>query len=465
MRRWLATFGLGICAIAGHISSEILYEGFEGKSSRWQVLTAGEYDTTYQGSGLDVSFPDNTLGIIADTAVYDSFTYTVSVNPKRSSFADIGIGFCLQEDLDGYFFLIDSTELFKVFKYTPSSPVPVFLAHFPASSIDHSTENTLVVSKRGNQFRFFCNGVFLDSLTDESFDTGMLGLAFAGPVDMEYRNLVITDEWKSVPDPSCYKAIFDSDWEESWYRGFADPETEIAPQPSGALRIRTESTAFTSPLITTGNYGGYSVQGVFQPVESNTEGFDSSAYFGIGFIDFIQEPNFAFSSRSYVFWVNSDSTVSVIRPDTADLDSQIITAEITGSLHHGAHPDTLEVIWDDSSFIFSANGFRLAAPMISSEKFEIDAIGIIADKGVSMDVHSFSAAPSKDPACPLSQPIRPLAVNDFVVDTWQKVEMHDLLGRSIPGGNRLQTLPARILLLRNRQTGRARKVIDIVPAN
>lgn len=442
---------VGLVCFGVRVSSETLYEGFSGQSSRWSILTAGDYDTSFAGNSLSVTSHQSALGIIADSATYDTFSLSIAIDPSALSYSDVGVAFCLQpESFLGYYFTVNSSKIFKVYKYVANSSYPEYLINFPATSLLSGSSSTLTVSRRGDQLLFFCNGAFLDSLRDDEYSQGRVGCVLAGDLTVEYRNLMITDDLVPILPPLAVSETFGGQWPQRWYTALSDPSAEFSTQSGGGLSAATQSATRTSVALRTGSFEGFSIEGVFEPSQ-DTNSYEKSSFFGIAFFDLIQKPDFSFTYRTYGFWVNADSTISIIRPDTTFLDSHRVFSRRTDSLHAFESPDTLGVFWDESTFHFVVNGDSLSSHVISERYFEVDAVGLIFDAGVKVVCHSFSAVPSNNPTTALTE--RPRAMGgEFrgLTCSGRNVNAFDLLGRRIPGlRSHARTLPAGVVFLRD----------------
>ncbi len=149
--------------------------------------------------------------------VYHSFTarvqtFTASCVVKRPADSIIaGMWVCLTVPpsggaVTGYSIELGRSGFFSVHKNVSTGSSPVFSARFQQQGLT----DTIMVSKQGNVFSLFCNGVFLGSFSDSLSPmlSGDLGLSIQGNASAMFGDVSFLDRFTPGTFPACLTDSF-----------------------------------------------------------------------------------------------------------------------------------------------------------------------------------------------------------------------------------------------------------------
>jgi len=399
--RFLFFTALTLCLATSLHASVIFSDDFSHGLRHWEILTGGPIDTSSAGGVCTVRYRDGSLGIVRDTSDLgtDTFTYSATVTVDSGAFVNNGIGFCIDDNFNGYYFVLSKTKEFRLFKIVPGGDSTIFVANLPNSNIN-ATVNQLSVSKHGHLIRLFCNGAFLDSLTDTSASGGSVALVGVGVSKVRYDDVVVVDTVRLPPAEECFADNFATTQIGDWFTGFAEADSATVSVPVvGTMRMSTTDSGGVA--FTSGTYQNFSMQAVL-----NWQGGDSTARYGIAFYDVVQDTDYSYTSHPYALTITAKGGCSVYQWDA--VGDSITEAQILGvedSINGSRGADTLTLLNTGSEYVFLINGHRMFTDaLLDPATFSIDGAGIFASDNVIVDCHSFDASPTPAFQCPVAQP-------------------------------------------------------------
>jgi hypothetical protein len=241
------------------------------------------------------------------------------------------------------------------------------------SFVNEDEANVLTVVKNGSQISLFCNGVFLEKVTDTSFSSGDIGITAARSEIVSFDHAILTDGISEGQPLTYFSDSFDDNKIRGWLFLAGSPNTVVEGQ--GALTISTGEVQ-TLLYTTNGNYESVPCT----TVVSYTGGEKTSLY-GIGFFEVRPSST---SVNGYHFLINANRSYVVYSTADVSIENPVINTNIHGTT------DTLIVT---KEYDFYVNGVKMThKPMTGSFRFNGAGIyvrNLVSGKTVSVSYDNF----------------------------------------------------------------------------
>jgi len=294
---------------------------------------------------------------------FEEYTYSVTLKVESDINKGCAILFSLQASLSGYMFIVTGGQQYHLGKWVTIGTTTSFssiLGNF--SSFINDDYNTLKVSKKGGEISLFCNGAFLEKITDTDFGKGSIGIGLGGGETVAFDHAVVTDN----AEVGEYKTWFSDDFEDGDLQGWRLIQGGPATTANGVLKI---NPSVQTLFYTNGNYKDMPCTTIVSNV-----GGSASTYYGIAFMSI--QPGVAVDAYYYVINGNKNYSLQTSQGGAVGSNSFI----------HGT-TDTLIVTKD---YEFIANGQLIDDTTFSGGK-DFNAVGVYVDAGVSVEFDNFRA--------------------------------------------------------------------------
>ncbi|MBD3320030.1 MAG: hypothetical protein GF350_02940 [Chitinivibrionales bacterium] len=371
-------------------------------ADRWIVRTTARLDIDQGGDNrsLVINNRSDTLGIIkfnTDTRGAP-FTYSADIATQNPAYLWLGLSFCMKSNLEGYYFTVDTSQTWMLFKYSHEGEnLNSEIIYSSPHSFINMNENSLKVSKNGSEITLFANGRTLWSDTSSDFDSGSIGLVIHNNVTASISNIRWTDGAAAPTEVNCFAPDLVEDSLDGWYRGYA----RVFPSFIDSSIVLQSGDSLRSILMTNGEFDSSSIKATV----SFSDGSTGGAY-GVTFVDIVRTPDSTYY-RNYAFVLNPEGEYyGVVKPDSLRFDwSQTGYTSILG----GKAENTIVVSRDNDTYHFIVNGDSIVDANVEQD-FDIDAAGIIAipdttaPRYVVMNCSFFAVSPGDNFECPVHFP-------------------------------------------------------------
>ncbi len=382
MRQITAAVGFALCAICMVNAQNLLSE-----PGNWQIMSSG-VDTTIGDDRITVITDQTSSGVIInnDTSVTD---YTVSTSFSTTLSTHQGIGICFSYTLSGgYFFYVNSKQQFVLTEYNGSNQTSTLRRYLPRSWIQPG-ENTLSVSRFGSTIKLFCNGLLLDSLTDDTYtDNGRVGLFLSSNTEATYSSFTLSADDRSASPRTCYTLNPSSSSPLSaWYTSY--PFIESTYIQENALRFSTKDTTFASYAYVNGAFSSHSARAVIKKVDGNDE-----TIYGVALYDVAGSTNYQYKSLALVRKAGFKQ-YAILTPGTNSY-----TISTLSNINASGRDDTLAIILTDAGYRFRINDTILDTT-VSPADFTPEAAGLYIGSDLTISCNAFACAPDTSYSCPV----------------------------------------------------------------
>ncbi|MBD3390956.1 MAG: hypothetical protein GF418_02835 [Chitinivibrionales bacterium] len=377
-------------------AEEIFNESFDSDDA-W-VLAHGDVEKSISGGQLVVENTGSSWAFFKHDADISTFTYTVKIN-ALTDHAALGITFCWQSStFEGYVLALWNTDsvsqyysLLKMTRQGQSSVTQPLLTGW--NSFITKRSNELKVSKSGSRLDLFCNGVWIDSTSDTTFERGSIGLVMGEGEKAGFDYAIVDNEYETGSPPRRFEDDFEQPGLGGWRVYFDNVRSVEASD--GVMKVATGGDDHETKIITNGEYQNVPVQAVVTRTGGAEDGF-----YGLILMETVFEkdsvPPLSYYD-SFVFKVNGDRNYAAYYLSTRDSIKYSVFPP--HSSVHGT-TDTLLVTED---YEFVVNGDTLPDIDFSPLNFEFNAVGFVVDSGVSVEFDNFAAGDTtEDPTPPIA---------------------------------------------------------------
>jgi|GEM_PF-3217819 len=421
-------FAILILLAGSHGNAAVVFEGPFDSKTNWVKVTGDITESVSNGRYIVENTGASACLLKHDMTPLNTFTYSVKFT-ALGEHSFLGISFCVQAStMECYIFTLRNTaeydQSYTIFKLTGSGGTysTTVLKTGWNSFIDFRT-NDVKVSKSGNRIDLFCNGIWLDSLSDNTFQSGSVGLVIGAGESVAFDKATVTDQYMTGKPPEYFVDDFNDGALGGWDILFGESAGDVTIK-NGALRISAGPNARDTKVITNGSYKNVPVRAVVTNVNGDTAGFYGLMLMKTG-IDMTVSPPVNFydafvfkidGNRQYVaYYLSQDSIYYTVHPPNSAI--------------HGT-TDTLLITPD---YQFVVNGVTLPDIDFSSLNFDFNAVGFIVDSSVTVDFDNFAAGDSTKPLTDALRPknIRPAAAARPVYEIGGSGIIYDIRGRIV----------------------------------
>ncbi len=352
---------------------EIIFEDTFESGDNWVGIPGVTNFTDNAENGYYIVECNNTnLSLLKHNKTVENFTCSIKMEIQTANDNGCGILFCLQSDLQGYSFTVYAGKQYSIGKWLKSGETYSYSTiNIGWNSFINESDNTLKVSKNGNEISLFCNDVFLEKITDDTFGSGDIGLSIGKSETVAFDHALLTDEL----DPGTPKVSYTDSFENSDFKGWRIFKGDgIVQEEDGVMKIAPE--AEDAIVYTNGSYKDRPCTTIITYKEGGEDTF-----YGLVFLKIDITPadggGFTISYNGYHYLINSNRSYTVFQTSgTTNVNSNI----------HGT-TDTL-IITTNNEFII--NG-EIVDNTTFTESMDFNAIGFFVNAGVSVEFDYFSA--------------------------------------------------------------------------
>jgi hypothetical protein len=361
-------------------SAVVFSDSFSTASTSNWVDEFGTVSGSVVNGAFKISNTGTTIGMYKHSDAHSTFTLSARVKPLSAKWDQDGLMVCWTggTSYTGYLFVVRPGQGVVIMKMTTGSSKSLWGSWYAAVNL---TDNVLAVSKQGSTLSFFCNGLFLTSVVDNSFDKGAIGLIVNGGNDVAFDDVTLTDTYKT-PDTLKYFADNFTDgnldgWSLTDTRGTLDPS-------KGTLAMTTDT--LSSLVWVEGAFKARPVAARMRYVSGDTAGFYGILMMQIDHhYDVVGGTYYVDPSKWTGFFISSKRAYGV----GAAGDSWVLTK--SEHIHGGTDWDTAKIAPD---LTYTMNGDTLAVDSGSYRTFAFNAVGLYADKNMAVEFDDFRAGDS-----------------------------------------------------------------------
>jgi len=395
---------LVVCAVA----TEIFTDDFSTGSweDKWALGFPGEGISVSQASGaLRIENSSQYFNLVSRSRDVSelselSFKADVATSDTTPNFIGICVGLQLNTVGTGYLLSVEklpgaNAPSFSIYKLVNSgtslsSEIVLFQSH----SAVRVGNNSLEISRKDKTINFIINGQSVHVLQNTEVENGAVALVANSKTTVSFDNVVITDSYKATPPLQYFSTSFGSQGLTGFTTALVDTtgnnaNVQFSITPQGALRAIAIDNV---QLFVQGDFTSY--DSVFLEI-AYEQGSETSLY-GINLMEitYVQEQNQVSSNydQQAKFLINKS------RQYTAAATSAFIPNNATDKINANTQKNRLTV---KKGGAFYANGYLLDS--LESEGFAYNAIGILIQKGVTVDLFSFGGGLA-DKMTPVAKP-------------------------------------------------------------
>ena len=346
---------------------------------------AGKLKWILLAQNTTVSYTGGVLTIKNDDAAYTGFmihnfsgtkpsTFTLSAQITEVAPATLGgsgIMYCVNSTtgITGYTLQIGNSQSLYVYKFPSASGLPIF--NKPTSSM-MPTANVIKVSKSGNLFNTFCNGIYVQKFNENTYAGGDIALVVPPKSTYKFDNVVMTDSFEVAVMPTCFADSFPTTDEQGW--NTTNMMHGTATFGAGALVLNNTDPTYSSIIYNdAGDYSHASMKAVV----TSTAG---TGMYGVTFIADVQT-----AVKTFAFVISPDRRYSIVYPDSPSVSMSNPQSFIKGS--QGI--DTLEVIRYATKYAFVINGTDVGVTISVPAAFNIEGAGLYVGTQTSATYNYF----------------------------------------------------------------------------
>jgi hypothetical protein len=405
------------------------------------------------GQNTTVSYTGGVLTVKNDDVTFTSFlihnfsgakptTFTLSAQVTEvvpATFGGSGIMYCVNSTtgITGYSLQIGNSQSLYVYKFPSASGLPIF--NKPTSSMMPTT-NIIKVSKSGNLFNTFCNGIYVQKFNDNTYTGGDIALVVPSKSTYKFDNVVMTDQYEPPVMPTCFADSFPTTDEQGW--NTTNMMHGTATFGAGALVLNNTDTMYSSIIYNdAGDYSHSSMKAVV----TSTAG---TGMYGVTFVADVQT-----AVKTFAFVISPDRRYSIVYPDSPSVSMSNPLSFIKGSFGK----DTLEVIRYATKYAFVINGNDVGVTISVPAAFNIEGAGLYVGRKTSATYNYFMVGGDSTGAkcLPSSVLSRRNVYNKIVQPVFGKgCIVYDIMGRKIGAYDELSFARAKL----------ARGLYFVVPA-
>ncbi len=353
----------------------VLFEDDFDTNDEWATLF-GPVDEEIIDGHYVVEKNGNGFGVQKHSAVFSTFDYEVSLKPLSNNIWTTGVMFCWNDASGGYEFTINSLQSFTLKKYVLGNDGiyhPEIMTTGYSSFIGQSEENILAVSKKNGQIILACNDVLIFEGTDQSFESGEIGLIVYGGSKISFDYVRVTDE----ESQAYQKDFFSDNFNDGDLLGWRKYNTSGHLENTGnTLLLRGAENASRTLVYTDGKYRNAPVK-----VIVNREDGPADAFYGLALLSLemerVNDTSWRHNQSGVYFQISGSRRYGVGK-------SSFFPA--TSSHIHGT-TDTLEIT---KEYRFVVNGDTLPGTDFG-EDLDFNAVGLVVDAGVTVSFDDFTA--------------------------------------------------------------------------
>jgi hypothetical protein len=389
MNKIFAVVAVLVCA--GFCFGAVVFEDQFDTKDQWAKAYGNSIETLAGGQFI-VDDTGSSWCFYKHDGAYQTFTYTVKINALTPHNA-LGMTFCWQSaTFEGYVFALWNTDsvnqyyslLKLVSNGTQSSTIPILNGW---NSFINQRNNELMVSRSGSRIDLFCNGVWIDSVSDTSFSAGgSIGIVLGDGEKAGFDYARVTDAAVTGVPPEYFKSDFDGGMG-GWRPYFETAGTVDAA--NGALRISEGTGAFNTIVITNGSYKNVPVRATVTRTGSDTEGFYGLLLMRMVFDRDSNPPQNYYDA--FVYKINGEKKYVAYYLSTRDSVKYSVFPPSTAI--HG----TVDTLMITADYKFVVNGVTLPDIDFSALNFDFNAVGFIVDSSVTVEFDNFAAGDSTKP--------------------------------------------------------------------
>jgi hypothetical protein len=319
---------------------------------------------------------------------YSNFTLSATVTFPANAASGVGV-ICCKTDSGAIIVQLGTLQNLNVTQFTAKEQKTLLDVY---NSFVTTTSNVITVSKRESTFNFFCNGNFLGSatVTDSRFTAGGdIGMMLADKTSATFDDFVMTDDFKTGSNRTCYSDDFNRADMTGWY---IYTVTGTA-QPSGGQMVMTNTDGVLSSLLFT--HGDYTKASLKTVAEFRS----GKGVYGCMFV--YTEPTAEGNRyKTYSFLVDSTQRYGISHPDSSMIKVNVPKSYVHGST--GSKKDTLEILRFGGRYQFKING-NVAEDALPIPSKAPDAVGFYVGPKTSVAFDMFSAGGDSSGAfCPVN---------------------------------------------------------------
>jgi hypothetical protein len=347
-------------------------------------------------SNATVTFPsgvckvqnNNETGIIVQhNFVNDPKNFTISFTiTKEAAANNAGMIICLQNNtVKGYAVTVNMHSTVYVYRL----PDNVKLLTMQNSFVNN-TQNRIRVSKSGSLFSVACNGEFLGQFTDDTYESGEIGLLADGKTTLNFDDIEVSD----LPEVYNKRVIFQDNFDDGQMVGwtsFSSNVNEKLTETDDALLVTTPANK--AQYI----YSSMRLNNFFaKATTSHISGSDSSAY-GLFLCGEPDAQNLVpmavfciVADRKHAIFTSPGSSSIVMNSNTA-IRGKAYVDPVTGVKTYKT--DTLKIEkMSGSGYVFYVNNVALDTIEANKINFQITGVGFYTSDAVSVKYDNFIAS-------------------------------------------------------------------------
>jgi hypothetical protein len=362
-------------------------DNFNSEANWVNASTANFHFTTSIANGKYIVENTGTnFGIIKSDRDYTNFTYSVFLEMLSPVFNMTGIAFCMNQ-FKCYIFTISDDKQWAFQKMVDSaSYILTKTIKFGKNGYITKGANELKVSKNGNIFTFFCNGVYLGQAQDSTYSHGIIGLYLYAHEKAAFDYAAVYNEPQTGAPLTYYKDNFDRTDLFGWYVQDTASVTPWVTESNGVLRIANNHAYNNKTYTMVLNNGDFN-KGSVRAVSTYVSG-DSMASYGLVRMALKEDGNFS----AFVYSINKKRLRGVFYLRT----NQPIQYTLNEASAISIGPtDTLE-IKGPPDYQFYVNSQKI--PEVdwgkAADTLNFNVVGFYVDSGVTVQFDNFIAGDS-----------------------------------------------------------------------
>jgi len=346
------------------------YENPFDKDTGFTAIASLQCTKSCANGYLTLQTPANPFLYIHVDSFPPVLTHSAKFKITSTNSNGAGIAFCWQsKDVSGYFLNITPLKTYCLGKYEAGKGSAIRRG---LNSYITNGENDLKISKSNNKINIICNGVLMDTVTDNSFSGGHIGLYSDNDVTSAYNSVTSTDTYENPGFITRFTDNFEDNNLDGWTKANSDGTVKC----EGGV-LKASGTTGQLLFLTSGNYSNASCT----TVVVNKQGEPSDLY-GLSYID-LSLTNTGISLNTYMFVINGNHEWGI------STGGNFTTSQ---DLNIHSTTDTLIVNYSNGSFKFYVNGRLMTSANSNNTHFEAVGYYVAANKSVEFD--NFSASNS-----------------------------------------------------------------------
>lgn len=392
-------------------------DDFSAGASNWvPVVTDSTPQYSAPNGHLEMTYDGIYFGLLRHHRVFKNFTYSASVTHVEDA-EYVGIVFLLKQSIGGFYFVLDQEQRFALFTYPDGGGAQDYIAFQPNSAI-RDGENTLTVSKENASVRLMVNGQLVYSFEAAAQDSGKIGLVLSRQSSGQFDNVTVTPEAAEGTVPTCVAHDFSTGDMTGWYTSAAGTQWEVA---DGVLSMQYTGETQSGLVYSNGDYAGSSIS-----VAVRQSGGGSGSYgLFFGLTDTASQ-GAGYRTRFLEFLIDSSQGWGIVKPEG---DPYQPPNPYESAIHGHKMWDTLEVIHNEGTYTFKANGFPIIENFDPGGTYAFTSVGVSVRKGPIVEFDNFTAKKGSSPVCPVV--LRHRSLNQTYSILPANSGMYNVLGRAI----------------------------------